>query len=98
MAKPIINESKEAQKDLAKAPKEIQISFEAWARLLEEHGHSILRKFKGYHDEKLVGPLKALRSSRLNKQWRVIYSLDKNGKVQIIEVKRTPPHDYRRKK
>lgn len=46
-----IYESKSAQKDLARAPKEILLAYEVWARRLGEHGQIILREFKGYHDE-----------------------------------------------
>lgn len=28
-------------------------AYEIWARLVEEHGHLILRQFAGYHDEAL---------------------------------------------
>jgi addiction module RelE/StbE family toxin len=91
-------ESKSAQKDLAKAPKAILASYEIWARLLEEHGVSILRDFKGYHDEKLHGQLTGYRSSRLNLQWRVIYQVDRGGKIEIVNVSRVTPHDYRSKR
>lgn len=67
-------------------------------RLIEEHGLQILRKFKGYHDEKLAGNLKGYRSSRLNKQWRVIYSVDNAGAYKIVEVSKMTPHDYRSKR
>lgn len=92
-----IKESKRAEKELDKAPKEIKISYEVWARLIEEHGVWILRDFKGYHDESLKGAWHGYRSSRLNKQWRVIYSLDSNEDIQVVEVERVTPHDYRRK-
>ena len=92
-----IQETKTAEKDLNKAPKEVLVSYEIWARLIEEHGLSILRKFKGYHDEKLSGEWKGYRSSRLNRKWRVIYKVDKDSKVTVIEVASVTPHDYRRK-
>lgn len=89
-----IVESNKALKDLRKAPKEVLLFYEAWARLIEEHGHEILREFKGYHDEKLSGKLDNCRSSRLNKKWRVIYQLTKSH-IEIVEVKRVTPHLYR---
>ena len=92
-----IIESKAAQKELAKAPKEILVSYEIWARLVEEHGTSILREFKGYHDEKLHGQWSKFRSSRLNLKWRVIYQVDRGGKVEVVNVSRITPHDYRSK-
>ena len=98
MAQVEIRETKAAEKALSKAPKEVLVSYETWARLIEEHGLAILRKFKGYHDEKLSGDMKMFRSSRLNKKWRVIYSVDSGGAIQIVEVAKIIPHDYRRKK
>jgi addiction module RelE/StbE family toxin len=91
-------ETRQAQKDLAKVPKTILTSYETWARLVEEHGVSILRDFKGYHDEKLQGQLAGYRSSRLNLQWRVIYQVDRGGKIEIVSVARVTPHDYRSKR
>ena len=67
MAQIEIRETKTAEKALNKAPKEVIVSYETWARLIETHGLPILRKFKGYHDEKLTGDMKMYRSSRLNK-------------------------------
>ncbi len=93
-----IRETKSAEKDLIRAPKEVLISYEAWARLIEEHGLAVLRKFKGYHDERLSGDMKGYRSSRLNKKWRVVYAVDSRCNVKVVEVVRITPHDYRRKK
>lgn len=95
MSKFIINEAKSAQRDLAKAPREILLAYEVWARLLEDHGHHILREFKGYHDEKLHGQWLGARSSRLNRKWRVIYRIGSCGTIQIISVIRITAHDYR---
>ncbi|MBF0106400.1 MAG: type II toxin-antitoxin system mRNA interferase toxin, RelE/StbE family [Deltaproteobacteria bacterium] len=91
-----IVESKKAQKDLDKAPRNVAASYEIWARLVEEHGLDILRSFKGYHDEKLLGELKNMRSSRLNKKWRVVYQRNKQGMIEIVCVVRVIPHDYRK--
>jgi proteic killer suppression protein len=57
-----VNESRQAQKDLDKAPKEILASYEIWARLIEEHGTTILRKFPGYNDEMLRGDWQGFRT------------------------------------
>lgn len=92
-----IIESKKARKDINRMPREIKISYEIWARLIEEHGISILRNYKGYCDESLKGEWKGYRSSRLNKQWRVIYSVDFDGSLEIARVERITPHEYRRR-
>lgn len=93
-----IRESKAAQKELDRAPKAVLVSYETWARLIEEHGLAILRQYKGYHDEKLQGSWEGYRSSRLNLKWRVIYRVDGSSKIQIVNVVRVMAHDYRSKK
>ena len=56
------------------------------------HGPDKLREFKGYHDEKLKGEFKGQRSSRLNIQYRVIYSMEKEiVSVYVIDI---TPHKY----
>ncbi len=91
-----IRELRHAAKDLDKAPKDIVRSYEIWARLVETHGIEILRDYKGYHDEKLIGNFKGCRSSRLNRKWRVIYEIKNNESLVIIEVVSVTPHDYRK--
>jgi addiction module RelE/StbE family toxin len=93
----IIEESKEALKSLDKAPREIVFAYEVWARLVEEHGIHKLRKFKGYHDEKLINKWEGYRSSRLNRKWRVIYKVNHSQELTIIRVERVTLHDYRRR-
>ena len=92
-----ISESKKAEKDLDRVPKEILRAYEIWARLIEEHGTSVLRKFSGYRDEMLRGEWHGFRSSRLNLQWRVIYQISQGGEIEIVSVARITAHDYRRK-
>jgi len=96
--KAAIFESKKARKDLGRAPRDVVRQYEIWARLVEEHGLVILKDFKGYHDEKLSGEWMGHRSSRLNRKWRVIYQVDRTGKLEVVEVTRVTPHDYRRKR
>lgn len=92
-----INESRQAQKDLNKLPKEILRSYEIWARMIENHGTLVLKKFSGYHDEALKGEWRGYRSSRLNLKWRVIYQVHQNNEIEIVNVDRVSAHDYRRK-
>jgi addiction module RelE/StbE family toxin len=96
MAMAKIIESKKAQKDLDKTPKEILRSYETWARMIEAHGTVVLRKFPGYHDEMLRGEWRGFRSSRLNLKWRVIYQVNHSGEIEIVSVVRVTAHDYRR--
>ncbi len=50
---------------------------------------------RGFRDEALSGDWKGHRSSRLNEQWRVIYSVEAD--VMIVQVVRVTPHDYRKR-
>lgn len=52
-----------------------------------------MKNFPGFKDEGLQGELRECRSSRLNIQYRVIYSESKDAK-EIIVVKVTP-HEYK---
>lgn len=93
-----IVESGKAQKDLNRTPSEVLRAYEIWARLIEEHGAGVLTVFKGYRDEKLRGEWIGYRSSRLNRKWRVIYTSNRQGQIEVVRVERVVPHEYRRKR
>ena len=85
-------EHKRAVKILKKAPLEIKKNYLAWKRIVELEGPQGLRLIKGFHDEALEGEWDGCRSSRLNKQWRVIYHVEKDQLiVYVIEIN---PHTY----
>ena len=90
-----IFEHKKLDKQLSKAPIEIQKRYEKWRDIVELSGPTGLRLIRGFNDEALSGNWKGFRSSRLNQQYRVIYSVE-NGEmfVQVLDV---TPHDYRRR-
>jgi addiction module RelE/StbE family toxin len=48
----------------------------------------------GFRDEALKGKWRGYRSSRLNEQYRVIYTVNKNEIYVMVEE--ITPHDYRR--
>lgn len=54
-----------------------------------------LLAIRGFRDEALSGNWKGFRSSRLNEQWRVIYSAE--AEVLVVQVVRVTAHDYRRR-
>lgn len=88
-------EKRNALKILNKAPREVVVRYEAWKRIVELQGPHGLRYVRGFHDESLRGEWDGYRSSRLGRQWRVIYWVeDKVLEVFVIEI---TPHDYRRK-
>jgi len=90
----IIFEKKTLAKTLKKIPIEVLKHYELWKRIIELEGSQGLKRIKGFHDEALKGELAGFRSSRLNKQWRVIYKLEaKLFEVYVINVN---PHTYRK--
>jgi toxin HigB-1 len=63
-----------------------------WKRIVEFNGPQGLREIKGFHDEALKGKWSGYRSSRLNKQWRLIYKVEVSRfEVFVIEIN---PHEY----
>jgi len=52
-----------------------------------------LKNFPGFKDEALKGELREYRSSRLNIQYRVIYSEKKN--IKEVVVMKVSPHEYK---
>jgi len=87
-------ETKAAKKALDRAPQEIQRNYTAWLQIVRLQGPEGLRVIKGFHDEALTGELKGLRSSRLSRKWRVVYSVEKA--TVTVEVCDVNPHEYRR--
>ena len=87
-------EERDAAKVIDRLPSQVAGKYTTWLSIVREQGPQGLRAIKGFHDEKLGGELKDLRSSRLNQQWRVIYRVDAN--VVTVYVERITPHDYRK--
>lgn len=91
----IIYEKKSLVKTIRKIPVDVLKHYELWKRIVEHEGFLGLRLIKGFHDEALKGQWIGFRSSRLTKQWRVIYKVEKQQlEVYVIDIN---PHDYRRK-
>jgi len=57
-------------------------------------GWEEIRMHKGWRDEALYGSRKGQRSFRLNRQWRVIYTINKDGVIEFIEIIEVMPHEY----
>jgi addiction module RelE/StbE family toxin len=92
-----ILEHRQADKELSsgRVPIEVLKRYEKWkdiAMLSGPHGSRLIR---GFRDEALSGDWKDHRSSRLNEQWRVIYSVEAD--VMIVQVVRVTPHDHRKR-
>lgn len=82
------------KKSLVKVPKDIIRRLQRWIKFIESIGLIETRKIPGFHDEPLKGDRKGQRSVRLNKQWRVIYTMEINGSINIIKIEEITPHDY----
>ncbi len=89
-----IVEERDAVKVIDRLPPQVAGKYTTWLAIVREQGPQGLRAIKGFHDEKLGGELKQLRSSRLSQQWRVIYRVESN--VVTVYVERITPHDYRK--
>jgi len=80
---------------LPRTPVEVLKRYEKWKDIVTISGPDGLRQIKGFHDEALRGEWKGHRSSRLGKQFRVIYKIENRQLyVQVIDL---TTHDYRRK-
>jgi addiction module RelE/StbE family toxin len=90
-----IFEHRRLEKQLAKAPMELQKRYEKWKDIVEISGPAGLLLVRCFRDEALLGEWKGYRSSRLNQQYRVIYQI-KGDRLHVYVVEVTP-HDYRRK-
>jgi plasmid maintenance system killer protein len=87
-----ILEHHDLDKITAKLPLQVVKKYELWKNIVFRHGPDKLREFSGFHDEKLKGEREGQRSSRLNIQYRVIYSVEKETvSVYVIDI---TPHKY----
>jgi len=88
-----ILESTKLQREVPNLPKEIQERYEVWKSIVRLQGPQGLRFIRGFRDEALAGQLKDYRSSRLNRHWRVIYSVQRD--VVTVTVDGITHHVYR---
>lgn len=87
-----VQEHRSLGKIIEKLPLQVVKKYELWKDLVFRHGPEKLREFPGFHDEKLKGELEGQRSSRLNIQYRVIYTVEKEIiTVYVIDI---TPHKY----
>ena len=67
---------------LGRIPVEILKRYEKWKDIVAISGPQGLRLIKGFHDEILKGQWRGFRSSRLGKQYRIIYKIE-NKKLYV---------------
>jgi len=90
-----ILEHRRTWKQLDRLPVDILKRYEKWKDIVRLSGPSGLRQMKGFNDEALRGEWRGHRSSRLSRQYRVIYRIERD-KV-LVEVVSVTAHDYRKK-
>ncbi|MBI2783643.1 MAG: type II toxin-antitoxin system mRNA interferase toxin, RelE/StbE family [Gammaproteobacteria bacterium] len=87
-----ILEHRRTARQLKKLPLEILKRYEKWKDIVSVSGPTGLRMIRGFNDEPLDGEWSGHRSSRLNEQYRVIYSVERNEvRVEVVSV---TAHDY----
>ena len=90
-----VTESKPARKALDRAPEQIARNWDAWLQIVRHSGPDGLRRVAGFHDEALGGKWEGHRSSRLSREYRVIYRVHRDDvEVTVVNVTK---HDYRKK-
>jgi len=90
-----IYEHRRLARQIKSIPLDILKRYEKWKDIVNVTGPDGLRLIKGLHDEVLKGEWKGFRSSRLGKQFRVIYKIERDQVfVQVVNIN---AHDYRRK-
>lgn len=90
-----VYEHRRVDRQLKRLPMDVLKRYEKWKDIISISGPQGLRLIKGFHDEALFGKWKDHRSSRLNRQFRVIYRIETER--ILIEVVNITAHDYRKK-
>jgi mRNA-degrading endonuclease RelE of RelBE toxin-antitoxin system len=88
----IIREHRSVAKACRKMPDAAVKKYELWKDLVFRHGPEKLKEFPGFHDEKLKGKRSGQRSSRLDQQHRVIYTVER--RIVTVFVLEITPHEY----
>ncbi|WP_413578484.1 type II toxin-antitoxin system RelE family toxin [Bdellovibrio sp. HCB290] len=79
--------SRSAEKQINRLPQHIQEALRYWVETVQIIGIRETRKLSGYHDEPLKGHRLGERSARLNRAYRVIYTVTDNEiEITAIEV------------
>jgi plasmid maintenance system killer protein len=85
-------EHRDIEKTCRKLPQSILEKYEIWKEIILVEGPEKLKEYPGLRDEKLKGEREGQRSSRLNLQYRVIYSVERD--VVTVYVLEITPHKY----
>jgi addiction module RelE/StbE family toxin len=88
-------EHRRVDRQLKRLPTDVLKRYEKWKDIVSISGPQGLRLIRGFRDEALFGEWNGHRSSRLNRQFRVIYRIESDR--VLVEVVNVTAHDYRRK-
>jgi len=91
----VVYEHRRVPRQIRGLPQDILKRYEKWKDIVAISGPNGLRLIKGFHDESLQGEWKDHRSSRLGRQYRVIYRMEKDQ--VLVQVVNLTAHDYRKK-
>ena len=91
----LIYEHRRVARQITSIPIDIIKRYEKWKDIVNVSGPEGLRLIKGFHDESLRGEWKGFRSSRLGRQFRVIYKIEREQ--LLVRVVKVSAHDYRKK-
>jgi addiction module RelE/StbE family toxin len=81
-------------RQLDRLPTDVLRRYEKWKDIVTISGPQGLKLIKGFRDEPLRGEWKGHRSSRLSRQYRVLYRVESERiRVEVVSV---TAHDYRR--
>ena len=89
-----IYEHRRVTRKIGSIPIDILKRYEKWKDIVNVSGPEGLRLIKGLHDEALIGEWKGSRSSRLGRQYRVIYMVERDQ--VLFQVLNINGHDYRK--
>ena len=82
-----IKEHRSAAGTCRKLSPQVVKKYELWKNLVFRHGPEKLKEFPGFNDEGLKGDRKGQQSSRVNLQYRVIYSVGRDiVTVYVLEI------------
>ena len=87
-----ILEHHDIKKISRKLPLAVVEKYELWKEVVGEHGPAKLRELPGFRDEMLKGERFGERSSRLSRQYRVIYTVEQS--IVTVNVLEITPHKY----
>lgn len=90
----VVHMSESMQKKYHKIPHHIQEVFNYWVSIVKKVGPIEMRKINSFRDHPLKGKLNGLRSTSLNRSYRVIYKIigEENIEIYVIEINK---HDYK---